>query len=146
MLEFKQSDVPARVDTPVDDAMLAMFEAPKEGLTLQQLENMLSDLRFQPKWREESDRADDYYDGNQLDGERLGKMGKLGIPPLVTNLIRPAIDAVLGMEAKTRSDWRVIQEDDNAPVSEMLLDALNVKLTEAERETRADRACADAYA
>ncbi len=133
----------------MDDARsmgFPMATPPQEGLSLQGLEKMLSDIRFQPKWREESDRADDYYDGHQLSTDVLSRMERLGIPPLVTNLIRPAIDAVLGMEAKTRSDWRIIQEDDNAPVPERLIEALNVKLTEAERETQADRACAEAYA
>jgi hypothetical protein len=117
-----------------------------DGLSTQQLENMLSDLRFQPKWREESSRAADYYDGHQLTPERLQRMSRLGIPPLVTNLIRPTVDAVLGLEAKTRTDWRVTEDDSAAPVPEPVLNALNQKLNEAERETRADRSISDAHA
>lgn len=117
-----------------------------EGLSLTRLENMLSDIRFQPKWREESDKAADYYDGHQLTPERMQRMQRLGIPSLVTNLVRPTIDAVLGLEAKTRTDWRVIEEDYNTPVPEPLLNALNQKLTEAERESHADRAIAEAHA
>ena len=117
-----------------------------DGFSLAQMEKLLSDLRFQPKWRDEASRAADYYDGHQIENERLARMEKLGIPPLVTNLIRPTIDAVLGLEAKTRTDWRVIQEDEASPVPEILLNALNQKLTEAERESRADRAISDAFA
>lgn len=116
------------------------------GLSLQQLENMLSDIRWQPKWREEAAKADDYYDGHQLTQDRLARMEKLGIPPLVTNLIAPAINAMLGMEAKSRTDWRVTQSDEVQDAPEEMLDAQNAKLNEAERESRADRAISDGYA
>lgn len=116
------------------------------GLSLQQLENMLSDIRFQPQWRTEAAKCADYYDGHQLTQERLDRMERLGIPPLITNLIAPAINAVLGMEAKARTDWRVTQENDVQDVPEEMMDALNAKLNEAERESRADRAISDAYA
>ena len=117
-----------------------------EGLSLQQLEDMLSDIRFQPLWREEAAKCADYYDGHQLTQDRLDRMDRLGIPPLITNLIAPAINAVLGMEAKTRTDWRVTQENEVQDVPEDMLDAMNAKLNEAERESRADRAISDAYA
>lgn len=116
------------------------------GLSLQALENMLSDIRFQPKWREEAAKAADYYDGHQLTEERLARMERLGIPPLVTNLIAPSINAVLGMEAKARTDWRVTQENEEQEAPEMMMDAMNAKLNSAERESRADRAISDAYA
>jgi hypothetical protein len=117
-----------------------------DALELRQLENMLSDLRWQPKWREEAMKSDDYYDGHQLTGDRLARMERLGIPPLITNLIAPAVNAVLGMEAKTRTDWRVTQENEVMEVPEPMMDAMNAKLNEAEREARADRAISDAYA
>jgi len=116
------------------------------GLSLQQLEDMLSDLRWQPPWREEAAKCADYYDGHQLTQDRLERMERLGIPPLITNLIAPAINSVLGMEAKTRTDWRVTQENEVQDVPEEMLDAMNAKLNEAERESRADIAISDAYA
>lgn len=131
---------------PVVSASPVLEPPTQGGLSLTQLENMLSDLRFQPQWRNEANRAADYYDGHQIEAERLARMDRLGIPPLVTNLIRPTIDAVLGLEAKTRTDWRVIEEDYAAPVPEPVLNALNQKLSEAERESRADRAMSDAHA
>src|SRR3990167_7234381 len=125
---------------------LIVMSGQGEGLSLQQLEDMLSDIRFQPLWREEAAKCADYYDGHQLTQDRLDRMDRLGIPPLVTNLIAPAINAVLGMEAKTRTDWRVTQENEVQDVQEEMLDAMNAKLNEAERESRADRAISDAYA
>lgn len=134
-------------DPTAETTMLSPGAQPvDEGMSLSQLENILSDIRFQPRWREEANRATDYYDGNQLGQARLSRMDRLGIPPLVTNLVAPAINAVLGMEAKARTDWRVVQEDEAQPVAPEMLDALNAKLTEAERESRADRGCSDAYA
>jgi hypothetical protein len=116
------------------------------GLSLAALENLLSDLQYQPEWRKEADICGDYYDAHQLKAERLATMERLGIPPLVTNLIGPVIDSVLGMEAKTRTDWRVIEADEASEVPEEILLALNAKLNEAERMSRADRAISDAYA
>jgi hypothetical protein len=142
-VETPPSDPFAAVTAAVDD--LSTREA-AGGMTLAQLENILSDIRHQPKWRDDASKCADYYAGNQITSERLERMNKLGIPPLVTNLIRPTIDTVLGMEARTRTDWRVIEETDAAPVPEVLMKALNAKLNEAERETRADRAISDAYA
>lgn len=138
--------LPSDPFAPVVQAEADTVQRMQEGLTLQQLEHMLSDIQHQPTWRQASDKACDYYDGHQLSYDRLERMERLGIPPLVTNLIRPTIDTVLGMEARTRTDWRIIEEDDMAPVPEIVLKALNQKLTEAERETRADRAISDAYA
>jgi hypothetical protein len=71
-------------------------------------------------------------------------MEALGMAPIIENLIAPTVDAVLGLEAKTRLDWRVSAANDSA--SGEMAEALNVRLNEAERESRADRACSDAYA
>lgn len=116
------------------------------GLSVGQLENILSDIRYQPLWRPEADKCVDYYDCHQLNYERLQRGEKLGIPPIITNLVGPAIDSVLGLEAKTRQDWRVTEEDETNMAPEQMMDALNEKLMEAERESRADKACSDAYA
>ena len=115
------------------------------GCTLVRFTGWLTEIRDeQPYWRGTADRESDYYDGNQLDAATLRDMADIGMPPIVENVIGPAIDAVLGMEAKTRTDWRVIPESSAAdtPVAE----ALNQKLAEAEKASRADRACSDAYA
>lgn len=110
-----------------------------------QVEQFLMEIRHQPNWRREADRAADYYDGNQLSPETVEVLKDRGQPPLVTNLIKPTIDTVLGMEAKTRTDWKVRPED-NDECPDDLAEALSVKLKHAEIESRADRANSDAYA
>jgi hypothetical protein len=112
-------------------------------MAVEQLDKFLYEIRLQPNWRRDADLDCDYYDGNQLDQGTLQDMEQLGMAPLIRNLIRPTIDVALGMEAKTRSDWRV-QAD--AEEWQDVAEALSVKLKEAERESRADRACSDAYA
>ncbi len=83
-----------------------------------QVEQFLMEIRHQPNWRREADKAADYYDGNQLSPETVEKLQDRGQPPLVTNLIKPSIDTVLGMEAKTRTDWKVRPEDnDECPLN-----------------------------
>ena len=110
-----------------------------------QVEMFLREIKHQPHWRREADRAADYYDGNQLSPETVEKLQDRGQPPLITNIIKPTIDTVLGMEAKTRTDWRV-RPDDDGECEDDLAEALSVKLKHAEIESRADRAVSDAYA
>lgn len=115
-----------------------------QPITLEERLTILNEIREQPSWRVESDKDADYYDGNQLDSDTLQRMDDLGMAPIVENLIGPTIDAVLGHEAKNRLDWRVTAAagEDYADVAQ----AINERINEAERESRADRACSDAYA
>lgn len=110
-----------------------------------QVEMFLREIKHQPHWRREADRCADYYDGNQLSPETVERLKERGQPPIISNLIKPTIDTVLGMEAKTRTDWRVRPEDDEE-CEDDLADALSAKLKHAETESRADRAVSDAYA
>lgn len=113
------------------------------GVTLDQFEAFCGDIQQQPNFRPLMDKCADYYDGNQLDPEVMQMLRDRGMGELINNLIKPTVDAVLGMEAKTRTDWRVAADaDEGQPVAE----ALSAKLHETERESRADRACSDAYA
>jgi hypothetical protein len=114
------------------------------ALERRHVEMFLMEIKNQPHWRREADRAADYYDGNQLNDETVTTLQERGQPPLVTNLIKPTIDTVLGMEAKTRTDWRVRPEDDEV-CDDDLAEALSIKLKHAEIESRADRAVSDAY-
>ena len=113
------------------------------GMPLQELEKLLTDIRTQPDWRWVADVEADYYDGNQLTAAQIAEGAERGIPPIYANLIRPAVDVVLGMEAKTRTDWRVIGETDEQVD---FAEALTVKLKEAERVSQVDRAVSDAFA
>lgn len=108
------------------------------------LYEFLEEIRLQPSWRFQADIEADYYDGNQLDSQTLRDMEALGMAPIIENLIAPTVDAVLGLEAKTRLDFRVTASNDGT--NKEMAEALNVKLNEVERESRADRSCSDAYA
>jgi len=123
----------------------ARDQAPAEpgALSVTQLERWLEEIRDQPSWRREADKACDYYDGNQLDADTLARLEDKGLGPLVTNLIQPTVNAVLGMEAKTRTDWRVGGDDDKY---QDVAEALSAKMHETERETQADTATSEAYA
>lgn len=120
-------------------------ELDNTALTSGQVAQFLLEIKHQPNWRIEADRAADYYDGNQLSPETVEILKDRKQPPLITNIIKPTIDTVLGMEAKTRSDWMVRPEDDDECGDDMA-EALSVKLKHAETESRADRAVSDAYA
>lgn len=120
-------------------------ELKNDALSRVTLEQFLYECREQPAWRREADKCADYYDGNQLDAETIDKLKERGQPPLITNLIKPTIDTVLGMEARNRTDWRVKPEDDNI-ASDDTAEALSLKLKHAETESGADRACSDGYA
>jgi hypothetical protein len=130
-------------EAPTDTGMPEDLE--DSALPRGQVEMFLREIKHQPHWRREADRAADYYDGNQLSPETIEKLRDRGQPPLITNIIKPTIDTVLGLEAKSRSDWRVRPED-NYECEDDLAEGLSVKLKHAEIESRADRAVSDAYA
>ena len=112
------------------------------GLSLSTYTKFLKEIQDQPAWRAKADREMDYVDGNQLDSEVLRKQAKIGMPPAIEPLIGPAIESVLGLEAKTRTDWRVTAETkDGEPVAA----ALNFKVNQAEKNSGADKACTDAF-
>jgi hypothetical protein len=112
-------------------------------MTVDRLDKFLYEIRLQPMWRREADLDAEYYDGNQLDHATLDDMQRLGHGAAHPQPDPPTIDVALGMEAKTRSDWRVQADDEKY---QDVAEAMSVKLKEAERESRADRACSDAYA
>lgn len=114
------------------------------GLSLQQFTDMMTEMQEQPAWRARADREADYCDGNQLNSEVLNKMRWIGLPPAIEPLIGPTIDAVLGAEAKSRTDWRVLPAGRKA--ADDVAEAMNEKLNEAERQSHADDACSAAYA
>jgi hypothetical protein len=106
--------------------------------------NILLEIQEQPAWRTTADIEADYYDGNQLDSETLEAMKELGMAPIIENLTAPTIDAVLGLEAKTRLDWKIATnaDEDFSEVAE----AMNYRMKQAESESMADRACSDSFA
>lgn len=114
------------------------------GLDLITFTQWVDECRDQPPWRANADRECDYYDGNQLDSEVMRRARERGLPPAIEPLIGPTIDSVLGLEAKTRTDWRVTPDGDKQ--SDDVAEALNYRLNQAERHSKADAACSDAYA
>lgn len=115
-----------------------------KGLSLLTFTEWVTECEQQPAWRARADRESDYCDGNQLDSEVMRLARERGLPPAIEPLIGPAIDAILGMEAKNRTDWRVIPDSDKA--NDEVAEALNYRLNQAERHSKADAACSEAYA
>jgi hypothetical protein len=128
---------------PQADAPTSTRHDDPEALPQDKLETFIGETRMEPAWRRDADRDAEYYDGNQLRPDTLGEMEERGIPPIIINLTQPIINVVLGMEAKTRSDWEITADDD---ASEPVAAYMNEKMNEAERLSNADRAISDAYA
>ena len=118
-------------------------EADPLELTLQELEEIYSEIEEQPTWRATADKEMDYADGKQLDSDLLKKQASLGIPPAIEDLIGPALRALAGYEVSVRTDWRVTP--DGGPDGQDVADAINYRLNQAERQSRADRACSEAF-
>jgi hypothetical protein len=111
-------------------------------LAVEAYDKICSDIRQQPKWRHDSDVDCDYYDGAQTSLELIQRLKEAGIPPQDSNLIKPTINAVLGLEARARTDYKVTYDDESqAEIAE----GLSARIKEVETESRADRAMSDAY-
>lgn len=112
-------------------------------LTFEEYTEIFSEIEEQPSWRVIADKEMDYADGNQLDGDLMRRQRELGIPPAIEDLIGPALLSIQGYEAKTRTDWRVTADGETG--GQDVADALNFKLNQAERESKADKACSRAF-
>ena len=77
------------------------------ALTVEDLNDIMSEIENQPKWRAIADKEADYADGNQLDSAILQRMKALGIPPAIEDIISPTLMAVECYELVNRTDWRV---------------------------------------
>ena len=120
------------------------LETDKQGLiTFNTISKWVEETRFQPTWRQDADIESDMYDGKQLDSETLSRMEDLGIPPLIRNLVKPTIKAVLGIEAMNRTDIKIRPDQDD---DEEYAEALNVKHHEAARLCKADDGISSSYA
>lgn len=112
-------------------------------MTLPEYIEILSEIEEQAPWRTNADKEMDYVDGNQLNSELLQKQAAVGIPPAVEDLMGPALRALTGYESSTRTDWRV--SPDSGPSGQDVADALGYELNQAEKASRADQACGDAF-
>lgn len=124
------------------DTMTAANQPGAAGLDLPTFTKFFKEIQDQPAWRAKADREMDYVDGNQLDSAILQAQKAIGMPPAIEPLIGPAIEAVLGLEAKTRTDWRITAEEIEG---DQVAEALNHKVNQAERTSGADKACSDAF-
>lgn len=113
------------------------------GMTQHEYRLIHDEIEQQPLWRATADKEMDYADGNQLDTDLLRKQKELGIPPAIEDLIGPALLSIQGYEEKTRTDWRVTP--DGAPDGQDVAVALNYRLNQAERHSKADKACSAAF-
>lgn len=113
-----------------------------KDLTIEAYDQICRDIRNQPKWRVDSDTDCDYYDGAQISVDVNQRLKDAGIPPQDSNLIKPTINAVLGIEAKSRTDYKITSDDER---QNDLAEGLSAKIKEIESESRADRAMSDAY-
>lgn len=113
------------------------------GMQLEEYTHIVREIEMQPKWRHVADKEADYADGNQLDSDLLRRMQEIGIPPAVEDQIGPALRAIQGYEASTRTDWRVTPNGGLG--GQDVADAINYKLNEAERMSKADKACSEAF-
>ena len=113
--------------------------------TQSQLLNLMGDIDGQPDWRTDANRCSAYYDGDQIPPQVAAVLEERGQPVECQNLIAPAIDSVLGTEAKTRSDLRVEANYENDDM-EKLAEALNAEFYTVCQEMRIDRVRSDAYA
>lgn len=123
--------------------MTASDQPDAAGLSLATFTKWFQEIQNQPAWRAKADKEMDYVDGNQLNSDVLEAQRKIGMPPAIEPLIGPAIEAVVGLEAKTRTDWRVTPDGDSD--GDDVAAALNYKLNQAERNSGADKACTDAF-
>lgn len=112
-------------------------------ITAHEFGQILDEIAQQPPWRAQADRQADYADGNQLDSALLAAMQRTGVPPAIENVIGPVIATLCGHEAKTRTDWRVTPDGDVG--GQDVADALNFRLNQAERASRADEAMSEAF-
>lgn len=127
--------VPAPAQAPDD---------PNAPMTREEYLEVLFEIENQPlQWRAIADKEMDYADGNQLDSELLRAQQKLGIPPAMENLIGPALEAIQGYEVATRRDWRVTAS--GQPGGRDVAEAINYRLNQAERTSKADKVCSEAF-
>ena len=126
--------------TPGVDELQDGRDAP---MSIEEYASVVRESLSQPPWRHNADMEADYADGNQLSTDLLRRMAEMGIPPAKENIIGPAIAAVCGFEAKTRTDWRVTPDGDVG--GQDVADGLNYRLNLAERHSKADRALSQAF-
>jgi len=119
-------------------------DADSDSWNVYKVQRILNELKNQPIWRPIADREMAYYDGNQLDARTIEELAERGQPPSIDNLIQPTINAVLGMQAKTRVDTKV--EPEAGETNNDVAEALSMEMKHHAEESGVARAKSDAYA
>ena len=130
--------------TPEDQLIPQTGDVDADGWNIYKVQRILDEIRNQPRWRQVADRECAYYDGNQLDADVIEELANRGQPPSIDNLIQPTINAVLGMQAKTRVDTKV--EPEAGETNNDVAEALSIEVKHHADSARANRAKSDAYA
>lgn len=105
--------------------------------------NMVSDIQHQnTAWRDNSQKSADYYDDLQITQTRMQQLRHCETLPNIGNLIKPAINSVLGHEEQRRVDWMITADDVE---SEEVAEGLNQQLNEIMRLCKANSVCSTAY-
>lgn len=113
-------------------------------LSLLEYKEILEEIENQPReWRRQADKEMDYAEGNQLRTELLQAQQAAGIPPSMENIIGAALEGIRGYEENTRTDFRVTAS--GQPGGQDVADGINFELNKAERESKADDACSEAF-
>jgi len=143
VIDIQTHSTPRISDGDEDDTVTTKPDT-AEALTVDKLETWLNEIRNQPHWRPTADMECEYYDGNQLAPDVIEELESRGQAPIIDNLIMPTINAILGMQAKSRMDTKVVAEtgETNTDVA----DALSVMMKHYGTESRSDRAKSDVYA
>ncbi|TWI04808.1 hypothetical protein IP90_00946 [Luteimonas cucumeris] len=76
-------------------------EGPDHGKLLRQFEESFDETQ---EARREAERDRDYYDNKQLTQEELATLAQRKQPPVISNRIKPKVDALLGFEKRQRTD------------------------------------------
>jgi hypothetical protein len=114
-----------------------------DGLTLEQKKEIIREISWQPSWRRDAMMCGAFFDGDQLSPETRARIHEMGMDEVIDNKIMPIVNSVLGVEAKSRADWRVqVDADDKQDIAE----ALSYRMKEVKRETNTDMECSDAFA
>lgn len=107
-----------------------------------ELKRVLESASIQRNDEQKREKARRYYNGDQ-DTDAIRDYRELHqMQGLTTNLIRDAINSVLGAEEQRRVDW-VLRADDED--STEIAEGLNVKLNETMRMIDANEFCSEAY-
>lgn len=116
----------------------------KGGYSLRALERLLTDSEGMNEWRQRTQIAFAYYDGDNLTPEMARQARDYNFrDPRNKNLVARVINSVLGQEEKSRRDPKNEADDDEFAD---IADVLNVRLKEAQRETNADMEIGSSYA